>query len=644
MEESEKQSEKSLDEQKIALVIPIVKGLPKATLSYFTRENLSVGAFVKIPIRNGVALGIVTSISSARTNKTNIKRASFVLKKLSSGISGAFGLPSYFIRATEKTSIYYATTVGNILSALIPKILLENPQLINSAHDRPSNESRKETLLIQLNNDERFQEYKSSIRESFARGKSVLFCVPTHEEALSAFDYFSPGIATFTYLVSNKGTKALKETLKKAHESEHPVLFITTPSFISFNRADLETIILERENSRVYKTFSKPFINIKVFLEYLAKESNKTLILGDSVLSIETLWKEKQGQYAELSPLKWRTSRDSRSILVDMKKPTKPDEKGNAKFEIFSPEIKKMIEQAVLEKRKVFLFGARKGLSPSTVCSDCGSVLSCENCGSPLVLHSEKNSVRVYICHACGARRNAETRCDHCQSWNLTPLGVGTDRIREEVEKLFPSSMIYILDKEHASTAVRASKIAKSFAGEKGGIMIGTELAFFYLKKIPYVGLVSIDSLFSIPDFGINERIFYLITRLFEISEVQTIIQTRNIGKQIIEYAESGSILDFYRSEIEEREALHYPPFSIFIKVSTFGTPREIEKKTAYLNNLFLEHGPDFMNGREVKTGKNSLSMVLRLPRKEWPSQNIVDKLLLLTPDFLIKVDPISII
>ena len=102
MEESEKQSEKSLDEQKIALVIPIVKGLPKATLSYFTRENLSVGAFVKIPIRNGVALGIVTSISSARTNKTNIKRASFVLKKLSSGISGAFGLPSYFIRATEK--------------------------------------------------------------------------------------------------------------------------------------------------------------------------------------------------------------------------------------------------------------------------------------------------------------------------------------------------------------------------------------------------------------------------------------------------------------------------------------------------------------------------------------------------------------
>ena len=169
-------------------------------------------------------------------------------------------------------------------------------------------------------------------------------------------------------------------------------------------------------------------------------------------------------------------------------------------------------------------------------------------------------------------------------------------------------------------------------------------MAFFYLKKIPYVGLVAIDSLFSIPDFGINERIFYLITRLFEISESETIIQTRNIGKQIIFYAESGSILDFYRSEIEERKTLNYPPFTIFIKVTTDGTPREIEKKLAHLNNLFLEHEPNFMRGRGMKTGRQSLSMILRLPRNEWPKGSMMEKLLLLPPDFLIKVDPESIL
>ncbi len=633
----------------VALVIPIVKGLPKATLSYFTKEKLALGTFVKIPIRNGTALGIVSGIYEARDNKTDLKRASYALKKLSSNKNEAvFQLAPAFIRAAEKTANYYATSVGSLLGVLIPKILLENPGLINSSDNLESNELRKEPLIIQLNQNERFQEYKNLIRESFAKKKSVLFCVPTNEEALQAYDFFSSGIVSFTYLASNKSKKEVKETLEKAHRSEHPVLFITTPAFISFNRTDLETIILERENSRSYRTLSRPYINIKNFLEYYARESNKTLILGDSVLSLETLYKEKQGQYAELSPLKWRISSDSHSTLINMR-PARAEgvsarSGGKTEFEIFSPEMKTMIKKAIEEKRKVFLFGARKGLAPTTVCADCGSVLPCENCGAPVVLHNASKSDRIYMCHACGARRVAETRCDTCQSWNLSPLGIGIDSIRNEVEKLFPTTAIFVLDKDHAPTSPKATEITKRFAGERGGVMIGTELAFLYLKKIPYVGLVSLDSLFSIPDFGINERIFYLITRLLEIAEVETIIQTRNIGKRIIQFAESGSILDFYRSEIDERKELSYPPFSVFIKVTTDGTPGEVEKKSIYLKTLFNEQGPVFMKGRGMKTGRLRLSMILRLPRDKWPDNAVGEKLLLLPPEFLVKVDPESIL
>jgi primosomal protein N' (replication factor Y) len=283
-------------------------------------------------------------------------------------------------------------------------------------------------------------------------------------------------------------------------------------------------------------------------------------------------------------------------------------------------------------------------LSPSTVCSDCGSVLACENCGSPLVLHNASKSERIYICHSCSARRSAETRCDVCQSWNLSPLGVGIDRIESEVNKLFPSAPVFILDKDHASTPTKATKIVREFAGEKGGVIIGTELAFLYLQKIPYVGLVSIDSLFSIPDFGINERIFYLITRLLEISEVEAIIQTRNIGKQILGLAESGNILDFYRTEIEERKEMQYPPFSLFIKVTTEGTNLEIEKKSAYLKSLFSDQEPAFMKSRGMKTNKQTLNMILRLPKTDWPNEAVKEKLLLLPFDFLIKVDPESIL
>jgi len=631
MDESE-QIEKEL---RVVEVIPIMRGITRASLSYFTREDLTVGSFVKIPVRSSSVLGLVIDVRDAKEAKTDLKRADFALKKLSK--SSECSLSLAFVRATEKTAKYYATTVGSVLSTVLGKVFLESPTLINSGvKDDKKNNTPKEILLVQLNDEERFREYKSLIRESFARGESLLFCVPTHEEALRAYDFLSKGIMNFAFVTSDKTPKKLKETLVQALKEKHPVLLVTTPSFVAFNRNDLKTIILERENSRAYNTLSRPFINIRIFLENLSRESGITLILGDSVLSIESLWQEKQGHYAELSPIKWRIGRHSQSKLVDMKLQKE-------KFEIFSRELKDLISKAISEKRKVFLFAVRKGFSPSTVCSDCGSILSCKNCGAPMVLHSVKNT-RIYICHACTDRRSAEIRCDTCESWNLVPLGVGIDRVAQEVKEMFPETSIFILDKDHAPTAKEASVIAKKFAGERGGIMIGTELAFLYLEKVPYVGLVSLDSLFSIPDFSIHERIFYLVTRLLEISEVETIIQTRNIGKEILSFAEEGNILDFYRTEITEREELKYPPFSIFIKVTSEGTPKDIEKKTAYLQNLFIEYEPHIMHGRGMKTGRLSISMILRLPKDAWPKEELIEKLLLLTPDFSIKVDPESIL
>jgi primosomal protein N' len=151
------------------------------------------------------------------------------------------------------------------------------------------------------------------------------------------------------------------------------------------------------------------------------------------------------------------------------------------------------------------------------------------------------------------------------------------------------------------------------------------------------VAAVTLDSLFSIPDFGMSERVFYLITRLREAASEALILQTRNAGESILLHAAGGNVLDFYREEIAEREETAYPPFSLFVKVTTSGTPEQIERKAAHLQSLFGEHHPHFTLGRE-------LAMILRVPRSSWPSKAILSNLLLLTPDFLIKVDPESII
>lgn len=617
-------------------VIPVVRGITKPTLSYFTSEAFQLGDFAKIPVRNGQALAIVSRSYNARAAKDEIKKSAFSLKKLSK-LDKVASLSPSFMRAVQSTADFYATTAGSILGALIPKMFLASPKLLGVAgKEKPK--AFREIRLIQLPNEERFREYRGIIRECFAKKSSVLLCAPTLEEARYAFEMLRSGIEEYAYLLSSKKPKELEATLKKVREQKHPALCIITPALISFNRPDLETIILERENSRSYRTLSRPYMHVRTFLKYLAKESGKTLIFGDAMLSLETLWREHEGEYVECTPFTWRAKSTAQTNVVD----TKLD-----KYEMLSTELRALISKGLEANQKIFLFGARKGLAPLTMCGDCGSLLLCTNCQAPLVLHQKSNAEkdRLYICHHCGARRNAETRCDHCNSWKLAPLGIGTDSIAENVRKLFPEAKVFVLDKDHATTAPQARKILKEFISTDRAVLVGTEMALSYVNEIPLAAVVSLDALFSIPDFGINERIFYLINRLREITIEQFIVQTRNAREEVLRHASEGNILDFYRTEIREREELRYPPFSIFIKVSTEGTQTQLETKASYLQQLFKDQEPHFvLESRGQKTGTKKLSMILRLSRGQWPARDIRESLFLLPPDFLIKVDPDSIL
>lgn len=450
--------------------------------------------------------------------------------------------------------------------------------------------------------------------------------VPTHLELERVRAELSKGINdfVFTFSLSSK-KKEMRESWQKALAEPHPILFISTSAGLLLPRADIDTIILDRENSRAYRTLSRPFIHLRVLVENLCKSTDRQLVLGDSVLSLETLWREKSGEFGENSLIRWRLP-TAPATLIDAK--SAQNEAG--RFEIFSPELKTFIEKALTETGRVFLFGARKGLAPTTVCGDCGFVLPCTNCGAPVVLH-QHGETTLYICHACRERRDSTTTCGYCGSWKLVPLGIGTVEIARQAHTLFPKYKVQVLDKDHASTDKEAQKIAEKFQSE-GGILVGTELAFFHLDSIPYSALVSVDALFSIPDFGIHERIFYLISRLRELTKMESLIQTRNIGKQILAWASMGNIIDFYQSEVEERKMLLYPPFSIFIKVSA--VHKGEKAGILRLKEELARYNPDLLNN----------SLILRLPKEEWPDEELIETLSLLGPEFSIRVDPESIL
>ena len=631
---------------RVVEVVPIQRGISRDTLSYFTKEDFAVGAFVRIPLRSSSVLGIVINVADAREAKAALKVARFQLKKLEQ-VEEAGTLSKHFSDAARETAYYFGATFGSMLGALLPKLVLESPELLPKQVWGVEGESQA-PLVIQLPPEDRVREYKGIIRERFARGESVILCLPTHEDALRAEDAFSLGIAQYVFCTARKSKKGLTELLNRAYEEEHPILFITTPSFLFFERADLSTIILERENSRAYHSPKRPYFHVETFLKIYARRAKKTLILGDTVLSLETLQDTLEDGYSEFTPLTWRADAHAKFKLVDMRrKNLLRDFETQSDFKVFSKQLIILLNKAVEDRRKIFLFGTRKGVASSTVCGHCGSLLTCENCGSPMVLHKKRGPdgkvEPLYMCHRCTAKRDALTTCDNCGSWKLIPLGIGVDRIEEEVRAMYPTSPIFVLDKDHAPTRKAAMAIARDFALTKGGILIGTELALLYLEKIPFSAVVSLDSLFSIPDFSINERVFYLLTHLHALTEFEMLVQTRRPKDPVLIEAEGGNIIDFYRREAKERKELFYPPFALFVKVSTTDTPERLRRKAVVLADMFKDYNPDFMEVR-VGSAERTLSMIMRFERNEWPKTDILDKLLLLPPEFLIKVDPDSIL
>ncbi|HCH59093.1 MAG TPA: hypothetical protein DEV73_00595 [Candidatus Zambryskibacteria bacterium] len=593
-----------------------------------------------------MVFGLVTESKVAQEMKSELKSLSYNIKKIDNIETHSF-ISSSFIESAEKIADYNASSVGAVLSALLPKTILEESKELSYTPKEKPVGIFHETLLLQSDDEERYATYKSLIREEFAKNRSVFFCMPGAEDLLNAKLSLEKGIENYTHILhSGLSKKDIVSTWQKIIAEEHPVLIIATGLFLSIPRDDLGAIILEKESSRAYKMQTRPFIDIRSAVEIIAKKFRVKLVLGDIFLRTETLWEEKNGTYADLAPLKFRSLTTATCELIDMKTPQDMKKK---EFKILDEKLKKIIIEAKENNEHTFLFCGRKGLFPQTVCSDCGTVVVCKNCNTPVVLYSRKNNgvqKNLFVCNHCGERRDAEELCAHCKGWRLNPLGIGIDRVVEEVKQLIEDVNLVVIDKEHISTHKQAVKARDLFYKTPGSIMVGTEMALTYLnEKIENSAVVSLDSYFSIPDFQINEKIFHILLTLREISQKSLVFQTRQENPKIFDYALRGNLIDFYRDEIEERKSIGYPPFTTYVKMTLEGEKNTVKKMMEAVVELMKPFEVNtfdaFTPGSKLKYTTHGL---ISLPKGRWIDQELLTKLRNLPPQFMIRIDPITLL
>lgn len=643
--------------------LPFSKGLNKESLSYFSPKCLEAGSLLKINIRGKNVSALVLKSKDATEIKSEIKSADFQLKKISSVTAKPF-LQKEFLEAVRETAEYFVATQGGILLHLIPSIVLKNPNLLSwpsrgasklsQSQEVPfdgldNKKTKKETLILQVPDEERFVHYRSLIREEFAKKRSVFICLSQNEDIKQAKEKLQKGIESFVYSFhSNITLKDLKKEWKNACATFHPILVLSTAKWLFLPRDDFGTIVIDKENENGWKTLSRPFIDLRFFAETLANKKNIRIIIGDSFLRTETLYRYKQGEISEFENVKWRLTTEIKTTVIDLRESNKIKE-----FRTLSPEILTLINETNIGNSNMFIFAARKGLSSVTVCRDCGEQVKCSNCSSPMILY-RVNSANIgsgaFKCHQCGETRDAAEVCQNCRSWKLAAFGSGIDKIADEIRRNLPNVNLIEIHKDVATTNTRASKIIESFYKNKGSVLLGTEIAFPYLyKKVTNSAIASFDSLFSIPDFRIREKIFRLILQTRNTARKNFLIQSRNPDDPTVEFAIAGNLIEFYKSEIRDRRILEYPPFGIFIKITARGIKNFVAEETENLKKIFSKlHESEerkyritiFPSIHEKKGEQAAVNAVIKLPKNRWVEPELFFILKSLAPHFEIKVNP----
>jgi primosomal protein N' (replication factor Y) (superfamily II helicase) len=542
----------------------LAKGIPYEELSYFSKQQVNTGDLVEVTVRKRVCRALVLNVVRAAEEKQSLKQASFVAKKISKVITPSF-LDESIWKSLAYMSSYMIRPVGEIIHDLLSEKSFEQLSRLSV----PEEKRGFEILLLEQDYSNRLSRYKSTIREMFSKKKSLVIFFPSVTDIDHAKEHLSKGIEDYVSVLHGSLTdKQYTESLQLLLSREHPVLILTTPSLLPWSRKDLGLVIIEREHSHYYYTHGDTGYDMRLLLESLARHSEVPCLLGSHMLSLRAQKMLLTKDASEIMPLLFRN--DTNLQIITMK-----DQNLTANPFLSTVVLELLHTLKTSQQGHYFFYAHRKGMYPTTVCSDCGELFTCAKCHRPYVLHKIAG-IRTYVCHGCEDIVHLSTdstlSCRYCGGWRMTTLGIATTGIEEELSRL--GIPIFVIDSERTPTKTKVKKVYKEWQESRYGVLIGTEMAHNALLVCDAAVILSIDSLFSLPEYRTDEKILSLVTELAEKvrhkhdGSSTLLLQTRLKNMPVFKYLQSPSFREVYRHLLKEREQYLLPPYYTVIKAS----------------------------------------------------------------------------
>lgn len=344
-------------------------------------------------------------------------------------------------------------------------------------------------------------------------------------------------------------------------------------------------IVVDEEHETSFKQDEKLKYNGRDCAIMLARYCDCPVILGSATPSLES-WKNAAEKKYQLHSLIHRVAeRPLPGISIcDMRlEKDNPDRKSTIPFWL-STELFQKITVSLANKEQVALLLNRRGMAQVVFCQSCGYTADCPNCDISLTLHAKFH----LVCHYCDYHQNYDTKCPDCSEGELTPLGLGTERVEEDLRNLFPGQRIARADRDEITTRVEMEELINNMEKGEIDILIGTQMIAKGLDfpKLKLVGLLLADVGFNLPDFRSSEKSFQLITQMSgragrhvkgDEAPGSVVIQAYNTEHESLQFAQRHDYVGFAQHELLNRSPLNYPPFQ---KMLSFRITSMIEEKS----------------------------------------------------------------
>lgn len=434
-------------------------------------------------------------------------------------------------------------------------------------------------LLYGVTGSGKTEVYMDVIEKAINNGKSAIMLVPEIGLTPQIVGKFISRFGNVISVLHSKLSDSERyDEYRKITNGESKIVIGTRSAiFVPFN--NIGVIIIDEEHTSSYKQDNNPRYSAINVAEWRSKYHNCPLVLGSATPSLESFAKAGNHVYKLLS----LTERAGGSVLpivniIDMKEEVK---KGNF---ILSDMLKNKIGEVLDRGEQAIILLNRRGYSSTISCKECGYVYKCPNCDITYTYHKSSNNLK---CHYCGYSMVLPNKCSICGSDNLKDYGLGTEKLEETLNSLYKARIVR-MDVDTTSKKGQHQKIIDDFGEHKYDILIGTQMIAKGLDfpLVTLVGVVSIDSSLTSPDYRASENTFQLLSQVSgragrSENKGEVIVQTFNPDHYAITLAKNHDYIDFYKEEMKIRKMLKYSPYYYMVLVSITSKDYELGFKEA---------------------------------------------------------------